>query len=139
MSMYNYKVTPKRGIMQTTTIEKKPKEKNYQVAQFSKAPRSNLLIEALRILALILLIMIHFKHVGMIKNSDFLQNLSNYSSSQFGVFTFVAITGIFTIGKGKDYFLRNFSRLIFVILAISAIFLPLFFTQDMNLVKSKTS
>lgn len=124
--------------MQTTKIENIKQDK-YEVAQFSKTPRSNLLIEVLRIIALILLIMIHFKHMGLIMNSTFLQGICKWSSSQFDVFVFIAITGIFTTGKGKDYFLRNLSRLVFVIIAISAIFLPLFFTTDMNLVKGKLS
>lgn len=124
--------------MQHKTYEGSIKTKNYEIAQFSKTPRSNLLIEILRILALVLLIMIHFGHIGIVSNK-FLTQLSTYSSHQFGVFTFIAITGMFTIGKGKDYFLRNFSRLIFVIFSISAIFIPLFFTHDMNLVTSKLS
>lgn len=38
------------------------------------------------------------------------------------------ITGIFTVGKGKDYFLRNLSRLIFVIVITSVIAIPIFKT-----------
>lgn len=117
-------------------VAKTNKTNSVEIAQFSKAPRSNFLIELLRIVALIVLILNHYTHMGIVKVPA-LEHLGHWTSSQFGVFSFIAITGIFTIGKGKDYFLRNFSRLLFVIVALSALLLPLFFQLDMNAVKNK--
>lgn len=111
-------------------------QKNVEIAFFSKAPRSNAVIELLRLIALFILIINHFNHIGFMKVA-YLDHLSRWSSAQFSVSIFIAITGIFTIGKGKDYFLRNFSRILFVIVAICAIFLPLFLTIDMNVSEFK--
>lgn len=98
-------------------------------ARFSLTPRSNVLIEILRLVALCILVV---EHWGQAANIDLIHNHSYVITQTFTmwiwIYPFIIITGIFTIGKGKDYFLRNLSRMIFVIVIVSLITIPIFQT-----------
>lgn len=101
------------------------KLKTIDSAKFSKAPRGNALVEVARLACLLVMIVNHWNLAANV-------SLLGHSFEPFGewvsIYPFIVITGIFTVGKGKDYFLRNLSRLIFVIVITSVIAIPIFKT-----------
>lgn len=113
-------------------------KQNVEVAKFKKQPRSNLLIEIFRFIALVGLVM---NHIGGIPGLDHVGGFVSFVSTFFGktinVFPFIVVTGIFTIGKGKDYFLRNLSRFIFVLVLVWTIALPIYYSNEGSLTLGK--
>lgn len=104
-----------------------------EIARFNGKPRSNFAIEILRFSSLILLLFTHSCYIGVFKfNSPFIEHLNSTAGHSFNVFAFTAITGIYTIGKGKDYFLRNLSRLAFVVIAFLVIMIPLYYKTNVH-------
>lgn len=109
-----------------------------EVAKFSRSPRPNFLIEIFRFIALLGLVMIHIQSFGGPgKLEGFVRITNLFYSKTIDIFPFIVVTGIFTIGKGRDYFLRNLSRFIFVLILVLIVAMPIFYSKDNSLTFSE--
>lgn len=104
-----------------------------EVARFQYSARANAIIEILRLIGLFLVVTNHIAYVADLGDIDpFFSTLRKIGFSS-GVIIFLIITSFYTVGKGKDYFLRSSSRLLFVMVLVMCFTLPLYLTGNFNM------
>ena len=119
--------------MKISNINKSLISRESEVKKFSTKPRENMYIEILRFVSLIALVIIHTGTLADFSGfNKAVYVLTLGTGEAFDIHFFAFITGIFTLGKGKDYFLRNLSRNLFVFAMLAIVYLPIFFTQNVH-------
>lgn len=91
------------------------------------------MIELLRLIGLFLVVVDHIGYVADIAYIDPFFAVLRKIGYSTGVTIFLVITSFYTVGKGKDYFIRSSSRLLFVITIVFCFTLPLYLTNHLNM------